>query len=388
MSQMNEALTDIQELCIAKNLPFVTFRLPKQESCTTFIQTSHGNGHWKSIQEIPGETGFIMAPFDTRNGHPYMIVRPDLVLDGTSAGKKEVDAVKALEGRRAPDWTGRDPVVTGRDYYMEQVDAIKSTIATGAFQKAVLSRIRVISGNYLSIIPRLFRRLCQTHPNAFVYLFRNGGQFWMGASPEPLIRLEEGRISTVSLAGTRPYAEEHLDLNRWNAKEVLEQEYVTRYIHDVLHSFGIRDYRVSSPYVKKAGNLLHLRTDFSLAFEKVNGRLWELVDALHPTPAVAGQPKDEAIRFIRELEPHDREYYTGFLGPVNGRREVDLFVNLRCMKITPGYLSLYVGGGITLDSDPSDEWDETRWKVEALLDILRKYIKSLEPADAAQSTYR
>jgi isochorismate synthase len=387
VNEMNEALTDIQNLCIAKNLPFVTFRLPQQESCTTFIQTSKDDSRWDSIKEIPGENGFIMAPFDTGNGHPYMVVRPDLVLEGRTAGKVEMDAVRALEGRRAPDWSGNYPVVIGRDPYMEQVNAIKSTIANGAFQKAVLSRIRVISGNYLSIISRLFRSLCLTHPNAFVYLFKNGNQFWMGASPEPLLRLKEGRISTVSLAGTRPYAEEHMDVNRWTAKEVLEQEYVTRYIHDVLHSFGIRDYRVSSPYVKKAGNLLHLRTDFSLAFEKVNGQLWELVDALHPTPAVAGQPKDDAVRFIKQLEPHDREYYTGFLGPVNGHRELDLFVNLRCLKITPGYLALYVGGGITLDSDPSDEWDETRLKVESLLEILRNYIQNLEPADAARSTY-
>ena len=210
----------------------------------------------------------------------------------------------------------------------------------------------------------------------------------MGASPEPLLRLSDGKMSTVSLAGTRPYAEKHMDINRWTAKEVLEQEYVTRYIHDVLWAFQVKDYRVSSPYVKKAGNLLHLRTDFSFGFEKIARRLWEFVDAMHPTPAVAGQPKDDAIDYIKRLEPHDRDYYTGFLGPVSQNREIDLFVNLRCMKINQGYLSLYVGGGITLDSDPADEWDETRWKAESLLKILRTYIKNLAPADAAPSTYR
>lgn len=271
---------------------------------------------------------------------------------------------------------------------MDQVQSIKSSIETGAFQKAVLSRIRVIEGAYHAIVPRLFQAICRRHPNAFVYLFKNDNQFWLGASPEPLMRLREGRISTVSLAGTRPYAEKHMDVNRWTVKEVLEQEYVTRYIHDVLHAFGIRDYRVSSPYVKRAGNLVHLRTDFSLGFDKINGRLWELVEALHPTPAVAGQPKDDAISYIKELEPHDREYYTGFLGPVTHDEEIDLFVNLRCMKIAPDYLSLYIGGGITLDSDPSDEWDETTWKAESLLKIMRTYIKNLDPADATQFTYR
>jgi isochorismate synthase len=385
---MNEGLIDIHNLCISKNLPFVTFRIPQQVSSITYIQTTPGNGQWNSVLDISGETGFIMAPFDTSNGHPYMLIKPDVLLDGDRIGREQVSQVAGLEPRAHPSWTDSYPVVTWRELYMEQVNAIKSSISTGAFQKAVLSRIRVIEGSYFSLVPRLFQAICRKHPNAFVYLFKSDEHFWMGASPEPLLRLSEGRISTVSLAGTRPYAEKHMDINRWTVKEVLEQEYVTRYIHDVLHSFGIRDYRVTSPYVKKAGNLVHLSTDFSLAFDKFDGRLWELVEALHPTPAVAGQPKDDAIRFIKHLEPHDRDYYTGFLGPVSHDQEIDLFVNLRCMKIHPDHLSLYVGGGITLDSDPSDEWDETRWKAESLLKILRTYIKNLDPADAAQSTYR
>jgi isochorismate synthase len=226
----------------------------------------------------------------------------------------------------------------------------------------------------MEIVPRLFQTICRKHPNAFSYLFKSDEHFWLGASPEPLLRLREGRISTVSLAGTRPYAEKHLNINKWTAKEVLEQEYVTRYIHDVLRAFQVKDYRVSSPYVKKAGNLLHLRTDFSLDFSRLNGRLWEFVEAMHPTPAVAGQPKEDAISFIKKLEPHDRDYYTGFLGPLVPHGEMDLFVNLRCMKITPRYISLYVGGGITLDSDPAEEWNETRLKAMSLLKIMGGYM--------------
>jgi isochorismate synthase len=257
---------------------------------------------------------------------------------------------------------------------MDQVDSIKSSIATGAFQKAVLSRIRVVEGNHMQVVPKLFQTICRKHPNALSYLFKSDEHFWLGASPEPLLRLREGRISTVSLAGTRPYAEKHMNINKWTAKEVLEQEYVTRYIHDVLRAFRVKDYRVSSPYVKKAGNLLHLRTDFTLDFERLNGRLWEFVEAMHPTPAVAGQPKEEAICFIKNLEPHDRDYYTGFLGPVGLQGEMDLFVNLRCMKITPDYISLYVGGGITLESDPAEEWNETRLKAMSLLKIMGLYM--------------
>jgi isochorismate synthase len=328
-----------------------------------------------------------MAPFDTRNGHPYLLIRPDLVVESNQISRSILRQVEELQARPEVQWKTEAPVVTGKETYMKQVEEIRSSISTGAFQKAVLSRIRVVEGNCLSLVPKLFQSICRKHPNAFAYLFKSEDIFWMGASPEPLLRLRENSLSTVSLAGTRPFAEKHMDINKWTVKEVLEQEYVTRYIHDVIHSFGIRDYRVSSPYVKKAGNLVHLRTDFSLAFDKIKGKFWDLVEALHPTPAVAGQPKADAIRFIKGLEPHDREYYTGFLGPIDRDRKIDLFVNLRCMKMTPESLSLYVGGGITLDSDPSDEWDETRWKVESLLKILRTFIRNINPNDETPSTY-
>jgi len=384
---MNEGLHHIHKLCLSRNLSFVTFRLPQQDHSTTYIQRSHSVVRGHSIQELPGERGFIMAPFDTRNGHPYLLIRPDLVLESNQISRSVVRQVEELEVGPDPDWNEAAMVVTGKEKYMEQVEAIRTSISTGSFQKAVLSRIRVVDGEYIDLVPKLYQAICRRHPNAFSYLFKSGKEFWMGASPEPLLRLRENKVSTVSLAGTRPFAERHMNIQKWTVKEVLEQEYVTRYIHDVIHSFGIRDYRVSSPYVKKAGNLVHLRTDFSLAYDRINGKIWELVEALHPTPAVAGQPKEDAIRFIKDLEPHDREYYTGFLGPVAKDKEIDLFVNLRCLKITPASLALYVGGGITLDSDPSDEWDETRWKAESLLKILRTYIKNIDPTNETSSTH-
>jgi isochorismate synthase len=385
---MNEELIQIHQACIEKHLPFVTFRLPGQDHSTTYIQTTPGNVNWTSVRDISGETGFILAPFDIRNGHRYLLIKPDRIIHSNLIMPDAIREVRALEPRPALLWDSTYPVVTGKETYMDQVEAIKHSISNGAFQKAVLSRIAVVEGNVLPKVPRLYQTICRKHPNAFAYLFKSDDQFWIGASPEPLLQRREGSLSTVSLAGTRPYAERHMNINRWTAKEVLEQEYVTRYIHDVLRAFDIRDYRVSSPYVKRAGNLLHLCTDFTFGYDRIRDRLWELVDALHPTPAVAGHPKDDAIGFIRNLEPHDRGYYTGFLGPVSRDGELDLFVNLRCLKISPDYLSLYVGGGITLDSDPESEWDETRWKAESLLKILRTHIKNLTPLDAPQPAYR
>lgn len=385
---MTETGIDIHNICIEKNLTFATFRMPRQSDAMTYIQTTPKTIEWKSIHDITEKKGFIMAPFDTRNGKRYIMVKPDIIFDHSTDGTEVLEEISSLPANPQPDWESDSPFVIDEDAYLDQVRTIKKQISRGIFQKSVLSRIKVIEGNFLSSITLMFQEVCKRHPNAFVYLFKSDDQFWMGASPEPLLRLKDGIISTVSLAGTRPYTEKNMEISHWTVKEVLEQEYVTRYIHDNLREFSIRDYRVTSPYVKKAGDLAHLRTDFSFKLDHVKGKIWELLDSLHPTPAVAGQPKDDAIRFIKQLEPHDREYYTGFLGPVESNDQIDLFVNLRCLRIMPDYLSLFVGGGITLESDPEEEWEETQLKAKSLLTIIDHIEQTTDDKITLQATHR
>lgn len=384
---MTDKRQEIYQQLLDKNITFVTFRLPKQSSVTTYVQTSPGTIQWKSIHDISEKKGFVMAPFDTRNGKRYIMVKPDIAFEG-DPGKEVLDQVRSLPANPQPDWDIASPVVTDKEEYIRQVKTIRKQISTGHFQKTVLSRIKVVQGNYLKYARKIFDDTCRRHPNAFVYLFKSDRHFWLGASPEPLLRLQDGIASTVSLAGTRNHSLANMKLGNWTMKEVLEQEYVTRYIHDILREFNVKDYRVTSPYVKKAGDLVHLRTDFSFRYAQVKHRIWELLDSLHPTPAVAGQPKDEAISFIKQLEPHDREYYAGFLGPMISDDSVDLFVNLRCMRITPDYLSLFIGGGITLESIPEDEWEETQWKAKSLLSIIEQYSRKKDDNAAVQTTHR
>jgi hypothetical protein len=118
---MNKGLLAIHNASIAKNLPFVTFRLPQQEHSATYIQTTPGNVEWKTIKDVSGETGFMMAPFDTRNGHRYLLIRPDLVIDEEQISRETVREVEKIESRPQPQWNGGAPVVTGREKYMEQV---------------------------------------------------------------------------------------------------------------------------------------------------------------------------------------------------------------------------------------------------------------------------
>ena len=93
-------------------------------------------------------------------------------------------------------------------------------------------------------------------------------------------------------------------------------------------------------------------------------------DGVHPTPAVCGLPKNEAKVFILENEGYDREFYTGFFGELNLKGSSNLFVNLRCMQVLKNQLALYIGGGITIDSIPEKEWEETIAKSEVMLKVL------------------
>jgi isochorismate synthase len=99
-------------------------------------------------------------------------------------------------------------------------------------------------------------------------------------------------------------------------------------------------------------------------------KLAEFLDELHPTPSVCGLPKDVSMDVIRNTEKHRREYYSGFLGPVNIDNEWNLYVNLRSMKSLETELEYYLGAGITKGSNAEDEWEETNNKMNTLKTIV------------------
>ena len=224
----------------------------------------------------------------------------------------------------------------------------------------------------------LFKKLLNHYPNAFVYCwFHPETGLWLGATPETLLQIENNRLTTMSLAGTKPY-QGTLDVE-WSEKEIHEQKIVTDYLVKQLDN-QLDNLQISDTKTTQAGNLVHLKTMVSGLLEPAENSLKTIIDKLHPTPAVCGFPKTEAMNFILENENYDREFYTGFLGELNfeknetrnrNRRNVEnnayssvkkvtnLYVNLRCMKLECNKAQIYVGGGITSDSVPEHEWQET-----------------------------
>ena len=219
-----------------------------------------------------------------------------------------------------------------------------------------------------------FAELCVRYPQAFVSLVAIPGVgTWLGASPEVLLSLDDHALTTMALAGTQRRPEDKpLHAVRWGRKETVEQEMVSAYIRDFFQQAGVQGLREQGPQTVAAGNVVHLQTLFQVDLPEAE-RLQlanRVLSELHPTSAVCGMPKHKALSFILAHENYDRSFYSGFLGPVHIDDRSSLFVNLRCMQLDTHSANLYVGAGVTGDSDPEAEWRETEMKAETMLSVL------------------
>lgn len=174
----------------------------------------------------------------------------------------------------------------------------------------------------------------------------------------------------VALAGTQSLRDGKLPKS-WDHKNWREQQLVASYIRRQLSTLGITP-EEKGPYSARAGEVSHLKSDFFFSLPNPE-KLGDVLQLLHPTPAVCGLPKEEAYHFIIENEGYDRSYYSGFIGWLDPKGKTDLYVNLRCMNILPQTFTLYAGGGLLAASQLEDEWQETEDK----LDTMRRIVGNL-----------
>ncbi|NPA36106.1 MAG: chorismate-binding protein [Chlorobi bacterium] len=327
-----------------------------------------GNARVINDNDWINNSGFVVAPFDVNNHKTYFI----------DTGRREVVhseyEVSELvrENLRIP----QSHILTKpwRDIhkreYVSLIKQVKREIEDTELDKVVLSRVINVEGIRPYHAVKMFIELCARYPNAFVYVYYIPDiGMWLGATPETLITGKEGVFRIVSLAGTAWWQPE-LSFNQlWGEKELVEQQIVTDYIRNVIVETGIDNYEMRGPETVKSGKLSHIRTTFRFKKDNMN-LIAELVNKLHPTPAVCGLPKDKAQKIIAEVERYDRTYYTGYLGSVC-EDGFGLYVNLRCLQFTNNGVQLFVGGGITKDSDPFLEWEETDMKARTLLDVIK-----------------
>jgi isochorismate synthase len=264
------------------------------------------------------------------------------------------------------------------EVYERAVAVAVDRIRRGMLRKVVLARtIRVEAGRTLD--PReLLKRLRAVEPDGYSFAVDIGeGRTLVGASPELLISRFGDEIRANPLAGSAPRAgdpsEDRRNAERLGTSPKDRQEHAI-VVEDVFGALNplCRELTYDrDPQLLATANVWHLSTRFRGVLKDPGVTALDLARALHPTPAVCGEPRDEAMRTIEELEPVARNAYAGAVGWMDATGDGVWALALRCAEISGSTARLFAGAGIVADSDPAAELDETDRKFRAFLDSLR-----------------
>ena len=344
----------------------VIYRLPYSSEAIRIDGDSVTRLH--SIDELRGRKGFVMIPYDLEAGHDILLFE----------GVPQLSSIpqQSTSSHQHPTLATQNPT-----QYATAYSAFINALQKGEFKKLVLSRTSEWKWNGKEDkLMEAFYRACSLYPRMMIYLAQIPGEgAWMGCTPEILVSGSGNHYRTMALAGTMSVPETMPVKNIvWSDKNRKEQEIVADYIRESITPYA-RIIEEEGPYTSRAGQLVHLKTEFHLApmpsemdHSIFNSKLsiLNLIKALHPTPAVCGLPAKEAAALIRENEGYDRSYYSGVVGMLDEEHETNLFVNLRCGHFLGDKTTLYAGGGILKDSNLGAEWNETNWKMNTILQTL------------------
>ncbi len=383
------AIDSIIQSATKNAIPFALWSLPGEKTKHLLLNLSGNCGAYtESLENLPA--GFIFSPFSKEEEHIF--IPADLLITFSKELPAPTISISNATVRAIAEnfiEAALKPSEARQKYYPAQIEnedikkagflGIVSTaleyIQKGVFEKVVPSRTKTIAIPPDFDVIHAYKSLCDIYENAFVSLVAIPGLgTWMGATPETLIAVDQQFFHTEALAGTQPTrAGEHLADTAWTQKEIEEQAMVSRYIINCFKKIRLREYEEYGPKTTVAGNLLHLKTVYKVdlqatRFPQLGSVMLEL---LHPTSAVCGMPKDEALTFLLAHEKYDRSFYSGFLGPVNIDAKTNLYVNLRCMQLGQDSAVLYAGAGVTADSNPEKEWLETEMKFNTLLNVIK-----------------
>lgn len=368
-------------------LPVAIWRLPKETKIRGIVDlTENASNNWGFAQSS-GSSGYVVQGFDNTDQSNEIFIRASVLCNATDIIKLN-DAQQHLINpelwRKFQDHfnhhTFQDENLAfheevnsyeNSEYYKKIVELAIEAIVNNEFKKVVLGRQKIIALSDPISIVKIYFELLHAYPNAFVSLIyhpRKG--CWIGASPELLLSINSANIfKTVALAGTQKInSKTPLSEIVWTHKEIEEQALVARYIINCFKTIRLRDYEDIGPRTVIAGQLAHLQTDFKVnmivtGFPDLANLMLNL---LHPTSAICGMPKLEALNFINTHENIDRSLFSGYCGPINFEYESNLYVNIRCARVYSNAVALYAGAGVTQESNPQKELDETNAKMETI----------------------
>jgi isochorismate synthase len=328
---------------------FALFRLPQTKQIWLVQGTCLNK--LSALQDIP-DNSFVFSPFNAGNLAYYF------AFDQLKPYIKENHNLALPQENNQPIVSNSQTKENYINLVAKAKEAIKESETT--LKKVVLANAKTIKN--IAFNPVLFfDKLAETYANAFVYcVYTPTSEWWIGASPETFICSQNAAFTTMALAGTLPPNA----TRDFTSKEIEEQQLVALFIEQQLMEAGIPFQKTeAAPYA--TGHLTHLKTSYLFGSNQNTKQIYELIAKLNPTPAVAGLPQEKAIDFISKHENLNRSFYSGFIG-VKEANNLQLFVNLRCLNWDKEVITLYAGAGITADSNPESEWEETQHKMNTL----------------------
>jgi menaquinone-specific isochorismate synthase len=277
---------------------------------------------------------------------------------------------------------GKQSIFKDVSDFERAVMAALGQVNSGKLHKVVLADVMDVVMSQPVNVVRSLQTLRQNHPDCTVFSVGNGnGQCFIGASPERLLNITNGQLTTEALAGSAPRSK-HPGIDKQLAqtlmssqKERYEHRVVVEFILEQLRSLGLNPHSAVSPTILQLLHIQHLHTPISAALHpqlsvQPNVQPLDILAKLHPTPAVAGVPRQAAYDFIRQYESFERGLYTAPLGWIDTDGNSEFVVGIRSALIDGCKARLYAGAGIVAGSEPAKELAEIKLKLQTLLNAL------------------
>ena len=327
-----------------------------------------------------GLVAFGTFAFDDESTATSTLIVPELLL-GRRGGRSWITRIR--RAGEPPHSVTPHPTPLGDEY---RLALLPGELGAEAYRSAVAAAVERIREEDLSkvVLARDLRGHLPLESDlrrALVELALGYPDCWtfavdglVGSSPETLVRVHHGTVTARVLAGTSSRGSDAAGDQAAAAalmestKDQGEHRFAVTSVMDALRPHSADLAASDEPFTLKLPNLWHLATDIAGMLSDGSSSL-DLAAALHPTAAVAGTPRREAVRLIRELEPFDRGRYAGPVGWVGGDGDGEWAIALRCAQVAPdGDLTAYAGAGIVADSDPDRELAETTMKFRPIVE--------------------
>ena len=219
-----------------------------------------------------------------------------------------------------------------------------------------------------SFVP-LLDKLSQNYPKCSVFYKKlNDSQFFLGATPELIMKKTNNNLQTNALAGSKPVENKNELLN--DSKIINEHDIVVKGIIDNLNSFNLKP-NLDSKNILELKNIAHIITKINSQINDRHNPL-DILDSLIPTAALSGYPKKESLKIIDSIENYERGRYAGPIGWIDQNMNCEFYAAIRTAYINKNKLYFYGGAGIIINSKAEEEWNEIEKKIKAIKNIINE----------------